>query len=143
MKKNCYLILILIFTVFNCGKSQNLGNKTINQSELKNSKIKNYVFLDCMYNDSYFPKFLVDKCKNILLDLCESIETQKPKNLTELYKLTHKATNEINKLEVEFNENNSEIETRARECLGDNFEFISKSYGFDADVEELISTREW
>lgn len=46
-------------------------------------------------------------------------------------------------MEDEFFENNSEIETGARECLGSNFAHISEAYGFDADVDELIVTRNW
>ena len=115
----------------------------IDQTELRNAKIQKFQFLDCMYKDSYFPEFLVDKCKNILLNLCADIEKEEPQNLNDLYKLTHKATEEINDLQDEFYRNNSEIETGARECLGANFEFISKAYGFDADIEELIATRDW
>ena len=143
MKKIYYLILIVTLIACNTGKSQNLDNKMIGQTELNNAKIKNYKFLDCMYSDSYFPKFLVDKCKNILLGLCQEIETEKPKNLTELYKLTHNATNKINDLQDEFFKNDSEIETGARECLGADFEYLSKAYGFEADIEELIATRDW
>lgn len=57
--------------------------------------------------------------------------------------MTHSATDKLNDLQDEFFENNSEIETGARECLGADFEFISKAYGFDADIEELIATRDW
>ncbi len=143
MRTVCYLFFILTFTSCNSGKSKNTANKMNNQTELSNQKIKDFQFLDCMYRDSYFPKFLVDKCKGILLELCLTIENKKPKNLPELYKLTHSATNKINDMEDEFFENNSEIETGARECLGTNFEFISKAYGFDAHIEELIATRNW
>jgi hypothetical protein len=61
----------------------------------------------------------------------------------ELYPLTHAATNAINDLENEFFDNNSEIETAARECLAVNFEYIATAYGFEADIEELIATRNW
>ncbi len=135
--------MIIAFTSCNSGKSQTLTDKMTKQTELTNAKLKDYAFLDCMYNDSYFPKFLVDKCKNILLNLCGDIETDKPKNLTELYTLTHRATNEINNLQDEFFKNDSEIETGARECLGADFDYIAKAYGFDADIEELIATRDW
>lgn len=127
----------------NSGKSQKSNNKMIEQTELTNSKIKDYTFLDCMYQDSYFPKFLVDKCKNILLNLCYEIETNKPTNLDELYKLTHSSTDKLNDLQDEFFENDSEIETGARECLAVNFEFVAEAYGFEADIEELIATRDW
>tara|TARA_R110001592_G_scaffold363155_2_gene680826 strand:- start:14191 stop:14541 length:351 start_codon:yes stop_codon:yes gene_type:complete len=115
----------------------------IEQKDLTNAQVKDYQFLDCMYQDSYFPKFLVDKCKFILLNLCQQIENQKPSHLKDLYQLSHVATNSINHLEDEFFENDSEIETAARECLAMDFEFIAKAYGFEADVEELIATREW
>lgn len=99
--------------------------------------------LACMYSDSYFPKVLVDKCKNILLELCDNIETQNPQNHKELYTLTQAATIKINNLQDEFYEYDSEIETGARECLGADFDFIAKAYGFNADIEELIATRDW
>ncbi len=139
------IYILLFITLFSCtiDKSQNSNNKMINQSELTNVKIKDYSFLECMYQDSYFPEFLVDKCKDILLQLCLEIESNKPNNLEELYKLTHSSTNKLNDLQNEFFENDSEIETGARECLAMDFEFIAKAYGFEADVEELIATREW
>tara|TARA_R110000744_G_C19055020_1_gene528300 strand:- start:156 stop:587 length:432 start_codon:yes stop_codon:yes gene_type:complete len=143
MKKTLYILLILLITACNFGKSQNSNNQMIEQTELTNVKLKDYGFLDCMYRDSYFPKFLVDKCKNILVNMCGTIETETPENLEELYKITQSATDKLNDLEDEFFENNSEIETGARECLGANFAYISEAYGFDADVEELIATRNW
>lgn len=139
------IYLSVCFTIISCNtsQSQNIGNKIIEQMELTNSKVKEYEFLNCMYQDSYFPTFLVDKCKTILLDLCSEIETNKPSNLEELYKLTHLATDKLNGLQNEFYENNSEIETGARECFAENFEFVANAYGFKADLEELIATREW
>lgn len=113
-------------------------------SSITNDSIKGHDFLQCMYSNGYFPDFLVDKCKAVLLDLCAQIESQKPKDLDALYKLSHHATNQINALEDEFAENGSEIETAARECLAENFEFVAHAYGFvDADIEELIGTRDW
>lgn len=113
------------------------------QGDIKNEKLKNYSFLECMYADAYFPKFLVDKGKSILVELCLEIETTQPKNLDELYKLTHASTKRFNDLGDEFLKNDSEIETAARECIAENFEFIASSYGFHADTEELIATRNW
>ena len=113
------------------------------QDAINNEKLKSYAFLKCMYDDAYFPKFLVDKGKSILVELCLEIEATQPKNLDELYKLTHASTEKFNNLEDEFYKNDSEIETAARECIGENFEFIATSYGFKADREELIATRNW
>jgi len=143
MKIMIYIFTLVALVSCNSGTSQKSDNKMIEQTALANPKIKEYAFLECMYQDPYFPKFLVDKCKNILLGLCSKIETNKPSNLKELYKLTHSSTNELNDLQDEFFNNNSEIETGARECLAINFEFVAKSYGFEADVEELIATRDW
>lgn len=111
---------------------------------ITNSKIAEYEFLEGMYRDGYFPDFLVDKGKAILMGLCDQIETQSPADLDALYQLTHAATDRFNDLEEEFEENDSEIETAARDCIATDFEFIAKAYGFeDADVEELIATRDW
>jgi hypothetical protein len=105
--------------------------------------IRQYAFLAEMYADSYFPDDLVDRGKDILLHLCDAIETEKPASLEALYALTHAATDEFNALAEVFYERDSEIETAARECIAADFDFIAKTYGFDADVEELIATRDW
>jgi len=134
MRYTIYIFLMATLMACNSSKSQ---------IELTNLKTKDYVFLDCMYQDAYFPTFLVDKCKTIFLNLCFEIETKKPNNLDALYKLTHVSTNKLNGLQNEFYEYNSEIETGARECFAENFEFVANAYRFDADLEELIATREW
>jgi len=113
------------------------------QNDIKNEQLKNYSFLRDMYRDPYFPDFLVDKGKVILIDLCVQIEEEKPKTLAELYKLTHAATNKFNDLEEVFLENGSEIETGARESICEDFCFLAEAYDYDADSEELVSTREW
>lgn len=114
------------------------------QQELSNETVRQYSFLKEMYEDDYFPNNLVDKGKKILIDLCWQIEQRQPTSLSELYELTHAATNQFNDLQEEFEENDSEIETGARECIGMDVDFIAKAYGFeDADIEELIATRDW
>jgi hypothetical protein len=140
--------IITFFIVNNSSKKE--GLTTLNddkmekkQENLKNSATKTYPFLKDMYSDSYFPKKLVDKGKAILVDLCFKIEEKQPKNLDELYELTHAATNQFNDLEQEFEDNNSEIETAARECIATDFDFVATSYGFHADFEKLIGTRNW
>ena len=77
------------------------------------------------------------------MGLCGEIESEKPDDLDQLYVLTHRATNRFNDLQEEFAENGSELETAAREAIAMDFDFIAKAYGFDADVEELIATRDW
>lgn len=142
-----YFPIILCLLILGCSsrKNQSSQNQEIKmtQNDLKNEKLRNYSFLKSMYSDTYFPNFLVDKGKDILVNLCFQIEKESPKNLPELYKLTHAATNKFNDLENEFGENGSEIETGARESIGGDFFFIAKAYGYDADIEELIATRYW
>jgi Mor family transcriptional regulator len=111
---------------------------------IANDKVRNRAMLADMYSDDYFPKFLVDKIKVILLELCEQIESEQPQNDGLLLKLTHAATELINGLAGEFEENDSELETVAREAMGAEFEFIVRSYGFtDVDIEDVIAPRDW
>lgn len=115
-----------------------------NDPQIENETIKGHAFLAGMYQDSYFPAFLVDKGVKILKGVCYQIEKKSVRNLDELYKITHVATKKINQLEHEFGKHGSEIETVARECIAMEFGYIAKAYGFEnADLEELIAPREW
>lgn len=114
------------------------------QAALQNEAVAKYPFLQQMDEDSYFPHHLVDKGRAILVALCFKIEQRQPKELDDLYELTHAATDKFNDLQEEFFEADSEIETGARECIAEDFAFIAQAYGFaEADLEELIATREW
>jgi hypothetical protein len=111
---------------------------------IANEKVRNREWLGDMYADKYFPGFLVDKIKVVLLDLCEQIEREQPKGDESLLKLTHAATEQINALAEEFEENDSELETGAREAMASDFEFIVRAYGFaEVDIEDVISPRDW
>ncbi len=111
---------------------------------LTNEQVANHPFLQDMFDDGYFPNPLVEEGKQILLKLCADIEAAKPADLEALYALTHDATEAFNELDGKFQEAGSEIETAARDCIGTEFAFIAKAYGFqDADIEELIAPRDW
>lgn len=111
---------------------------------IRNQRMAAYAFLQGLYEDDYFPDRVVDKGKAILVRLCERIEAERPADLASLYALTEVATEEFNALEAEFEEAGSEIETAAREEIGENFWSIATAYGFtEADPEELIAAREW
>ncbi|KUO16126.1 DUF5713 family protein [Streptomyces dysideae] len=111
---------------------------------ISNQQVTAYPFLRAMYEDDYYPDHVVDRGREILLRLCERIETEHPADLAALYVLTQAATDEFNDLEGEFDAAGSEIETVAREEIAENFWFVASAYGFvDADVEELIATRDW
>lgn len=102
----------------------------------------NYRLLDEMYQDGYFPDFLVDKVKAELqkvIDLLENGETD-----TEvIQEKLDEAVCAINDLQDEFNENDSEIETAARESIGETVGYILEWFGIPIDVEEAIRERDW
>lgn len=111
---------------------------------LKNPAMANRAILQEMYDDSYFPDPLVDQLKQLFVTLCEGLESDPPQDLDALYARTHAVTEEINDLQNAFADAGSEIETGAREALGAEFAFVAAAYGFeDADIEELIATRDW
>ncbi|MCX4744189.1 DUF5713 family protein [Kitasatospora sp. NBC_01287] len=111
---------------------------------ITNPQVAKYPFLQQLYADDYFPDHVLDKCRAVLLELCERIEAERPADLAALYLLTERATAEFNALEAEFEAADSEIETVAREEIAEDFGFVADAYGFeDADIEELIAGREW
>ena len=111
---------------------------------ISNKKIAEHKWLKDMRQDEYFPNFLIDKLEAIMLEVCYKIEDKEPNDLSALYKLTNEAVEVINDLQQDFADNDSEIETVARDSIGMDFYFIAQSYGFDnADVEDLIANRDW
>lgn len=109
-----------------------------------NQQVVGHAFLRALYADAYYPDHVVTQGKEILLRLCERIEAEQPSDLPALYLLTQAATEEFNALEQEFEAAGSDIETVAREEIAEDFWFVASAYGFtDADVEELIATRDW
>ena len=85
----------------------------------------NYKLLDEMYNDDYYPTFLVDKVKDELqkvIDLLESGET----DIEVVQEKLDEAVCGINDLQEEFDENDSEIETVARDCIGESRNLLEK-----------------
>ena len=102
----------------------------------------NYKLLDEMYQDEYYPDFLVDKVKEELqkvIRLLESGET----DVGAVQKTLDEAVCGINDLEEEFDENDSEIETVARDCIGVTVAYILEWFGIPIDIEEAIRERDW
>ena len=102
----------------------------------------NYKLLDEMYQDAYYPDFLVDKVKDELqkvIDLLESGETD-----TEVIQKTlDKAVCGINDLQDEFYENDSEIETVTRDCIRETVGYILEWFGIPIGTEEAIRELDW
>ena len=101
-----------------------------------------YSLLEEMYQDDYYPNFLVDQVKaeiQKVIDLLESGETDTEiiqENLDEM-------TLAINDLQDAFDENDSEIETVARDCIGITVEYVLNWCGIPIDMEEAIRERDW
>ena len=102
---------------------------------------ENYIYLESMYEDSYFPKFLVDKIKNLLEELAEYLEEEP--SLEEAQEKLDELTIEINELQDEFYENDSEIETVARDSIAEAIEHILNYYNIEIDIEDALREREW
>jgi len=110
----------------------------------ENLRVDPTKLLEGMYGDGYFPNKLVDKVRDVILQASRDIEAEKPATEDELYVITCRATEKINDLQDEFYENESEIETAARDDIAVTFAYVAKTYGFpDADLEELVATRDW
>ncbi|NUR57296.1 MAG: hypothetical protein HOV87_01080 [Catenulispora sp.] len=111
---------------------------------ITNQEVLDYGLLGRLYEDDYFPDHVLDKGVAILTRLCERIQDDPPADLEALYALTQAAVEEFNNLEAEFDAAGSEIETVAREEIGEAFTIIAQAYGYpDADDEELIAGRNW
>ena len=102
----------------------------------------NYKLLDEMYNDDYYPTFLVDKVKDELqkvIDLLESGET----DVEVVQEKLDEAVCGINDLQEEFDQNDSEIETVARDCIGVTVAYILAWFAIPIDIEEAIREMDW
>ncbi|HIS91878.1 MAG TPA: hypothetical protein IAA84_02555 [Candidatus Alectryocaccomicrobium excrementavium] len=102
----------------------------------------NYKLLDEMYQDEYYPDFLVDKVKAQLqkvIALLESGET----GTGAVQEALDEAVRGINGLQEEFDGNGSEIETVARDCIGSDVAYILDWFNIPIDVEEAIRERDW
>ena len=102
----------------------------------------NYKLLDEMYQDDYYPAFLVDKVKDGLqkvVGLRESGET----DTEAVQESLDAAVCGINDLQEEFDENGSEIETVERECIAADVAYILEWFDIPIDTEEAIRERDW
>ena len=102
----------------------------------------NYVLLDDMYQDGYYPDFLVDKVKAELLNVIGLLESGAT-DLAVIQEKLDEAVRAINDLQDEFDENDSEIETVARDCIGETVGYILEWFEIPIDVEEAIRERDW
>lgn len=101
-----------------------------------------FELLKDMYEDDYFPDFLVDKVKDAIKEAVSFIEGGNH-TIEEIQGAFDRMTLKINGLGDEFGENGSEIETGARESIGETVDRILTYFEIDIDIEEAIREREW
>ncbi|UQZ90924.1 hypothetical protein C4J81_17575 [Deltaproteobacteria bacterium Smac51] len=99
-------------------------------------------YLADMYRDSCFPGFLVDKVKESLAKVVSFLEKE-PQDMAEVQARFDECMNEINEPQAEFEDNDSEIETGARESIGETVSEIIKHFGLDLDAETAMSQRDF
>lgn len=75
-----------------------------------------YILLEELYEDSFYPDFLIDKIKYLLEDFINFVE-QKPKNMADVGDKIYDLIQNANSLQYEFLDNDSEYDNIAREYL--------------------------
>jgi len=105
-------------------------------------KFDENLYLADMYDDDYFPNFLVDKVKSYIVDVVQYLESGE-RSIDAIQAKFDTMTDSINDLQEEFEENDSEIETGARESIGETVRHILKHFNIAIDVEEAIRNRDW
>jgi len=105
-------------------------------------KFDESLYLVSMYEDEYFPNFLVDKVKALIIDVVNYLESGEH-SLDDIQSKFDSMTEGINVLADEFYENDSEFETEARESVGQTVDHILKHFNIDIDVETVIRNRNW
>lgn len=103
---------------------------------------ENYKLLAEMYQDGYFPDFLVDQINALFRKVISFLETGE-RDLEKIQAKFDEMTLAINDLQEAFEENDSELETVARDSIGETADYILKWFEIDIDVEDAIGQRDW
>ncbi|WP_374966237.1 DUF5713 family protein [Lysinibacillus sp. RS5] len=101
-----------------------------------------FKYLVDMYENTFFPTFLVDKLKLHIVKVVHFIE-ESTHTVEEIQEKLDEMTIAINELQNEFYENGSEIETFARDSIGLTVEEILQYFEIDIDIEEALRERDW
>jgi len=99
-------------------------------------------YLSDMYEDSYYPSFLVDKIQLNIRKVVDFIE-EGNYSLEGVQEKLDEMTVATNELQDEFYQNESEIETVARDSIAITVEEILQYFEIDIDIEEALRERDW
>ena len=102
-----------------------------------------YVLLQNMFEDTYYPQFLVEKIKWQFIHLIEFLESADGKELPLVQDKLDEFTMFINNLQQEFWDQDSEIETVASESIANTLEYILNWFKVDVGIEDALREREW
>ena len=102
----------------------------------------NYQMLAERYQDDYYPDFLVDKISALLRKVIALLENDET-DLKVIQSALDEAVEGINDLQAEFDENDSEIETVARDTIGETVAYILEWFDINIDIEDAIGARDW
>lgn len=103
---------------------------------------ENYILLEDMVNDEYYPKFLVDKLKELIVPVIKLLENGET-NTDIIQSKLDEMTLAINELQEEFYDNDSEIETVARDSIAVTIGHIMEWFHIDIDMETALRERDW
>ncbi len=101
-----------------------------------------FEYLYDMYEDEYFPNFLVDKLKTLMVELTTYLEPE-DKTVEQIQTKLDEIILKTNNLEQEFENNDSELETVARESIAETVDGILTYFDIPIDIETAIRKREW
>ena len=86
-------------------------------------KFDEKLYLVDMYRDPYYPDFLVNKVKGLIVEVVNYLETGE-QDMDQIQAKFDVMTIGINDLEEEFGQNGSEIETVARDSIGQTDRYL-------------------
>lgn len=103
---------------------------------------ENFEYIPEMCNDDFYPPFLVDKLKIVIKETVDQLEKGNLSN-RDIQELFDKMIAKTNALQEEFEENDSEFDTVARESIGMTIDKVLKHFEIALNVEEAIRERDW
>lgn len=103
---------------------------------------KKYKLLSDMVESDYYPQESVEKIILEIEDFITYLETGIT-DVNEIQKRLDQLTDFINDMQNEFFENGSEIETVARDSIGETIGYILNYFTIDIDIETAIRNRDW
>ena len=95
-----------------------------------------------MYEAEYFPNSEVDKVKAAIQKVVTFLE-KGDASKKKIQKKLDDMTLTINELQDDFADNDSEIETGARESIAETVERALAHFNVDIDIEEALRARDW